>query len=152
MNQPPALLNSITDATTSARGRVVVSGSHGGLFPAAIASRAGVHAVIFNDAGIGFEQAGVAGVKALETSGMAAAAVDCQSAEIGAADDMLAHGVISYANQQAGGAGVMVGMAVQQAAGLMALASAPHAQLEQVPEARWDADFPGQASALLCVW
>lgn len=150
MDPAPLLLNSVTDADAAAHGRVVVSGSHGGLYPAAIASRARVHAVIFNDAGIGFEQAGIAGVRALDSCGMAAAAVDCHSAEIGSAMDALANGVISFANDPARAAGVTAGMTARDAAALLARAPAPHAQLDPVAEARWDHDRPGKP-ALLCL-
>ena len=51
----------------------MITGSHGGLYPAAIASKWQMRAVIFNDAGMGLENAGVAGVMALENIGMAAA-------------------------------------------------------------------------------
>lgn len=151
MDHTPLLLNSITDAAATARGRVVVSGSHGGLYPAAIASGAGVHAVIFNDAGIGFEQAGVAGIRAVSRCGMAAAAVDCMSAEIGSADDMLAHGVISFANDCARSAGVTVGMPTTDAVSLLAKAPGNHTQMDPVPEARWNTHLPDQPAAILCV-
>lgn len=151
MNSPPILLNSITDAGPSARGRVVVSGSHGGLYPAAIASGAGVHAVIFNDAGIGFEQAGVAGIQALNACGMAAAVVDCMSAEIGSAEDMAGHGIISFANEYALLANVRIGMTVDKAVDLLAKAPHPQSQLNPFPEARWQEHLPGQPVAILCV-
>ena len=57
----PHFLDSITDANAESRGRLVVSGSHGGIYPASVASRWDIQAVLFNDAGIGFEDAGVAG-------------------------------------------------------------------------------------------
>jgi len=150
MDHAPLLLNSITDADASAQGQVAVSGSHGGMYPAAIASRARVHAVIFNDAGIGFEQAGIAGVRALDSVGMAAASVDCHSAEIGSATDALNNGVISYANDHARLVGVAIGMAARDATPLLAASPAPHAQLAPVAEARWDQDRPGK-TALLCL-
>jgi len=150
MDHALLLLNSITDADASAHGRVAVSGSHGGMYPAAIASRAGVQAVIFNDAGIGFEQAGIAGIRALDSCGMAAAAVDCHSAEIGSATETLNNGVISFANTAARLAGVSPGMTARDAAGLLAMAPAPQSQLAPVPEARWDQDRVGR-TALLCV-
>ena len=150
MDQTALLLNSITDADTSACGRVVVSGSHGGMYPAAIASRAGLHAVIFNDAGIGFQQAGIAGVRALDSCGMAAAAVACHSAEIGSATDALDNGMISFANDHARLAGVRPDMAAQDAVALLSQAPAPHGQLAPVPEARWDQERT-EGSALLCV-
>ncbi|MEL7000507.1 MAG: hypothetical protein AAFP68_19830, partial [Pseudomonadota bacterium] len=103
------LLNSITDAGPDAAGAVIVSGSHGGLYPAVVASRAGARAVIFNDAGGG---AGTAGVDALARVGMAAAAVDCFSALIGSAEDMVANGVMSHVNRIAADLGLSAGRSV----------------------------------------
>jgi len=150
MKQAPLLLDSITDADATARGCVVVSGSHGGVYPAAIASRAGVRAVVFNDAGIGFEQAGVVGVRALDSCAMAAAAVSCSSAEIGSASDALAHGVISFANEHATQIGVVPGMAAWDAVACLDAAPAPRGQLDGVAEARWDEPLPG-GPKVLCV-
>jgi len=151
MELAPLLLNSITDVDASARGRIVLSGSHGGLYPAAIASHAGVRAVVFNDAGIGFEQAGVAGIRALGRCGMAAAAVDCMSSEIGVAIDMRTHGVISFANEVALAIGVRVGMYVFDALALLDGAAEPHGQMGPVTEARWDEELGPETEPLLCV-
>ena len=46
--------------------RWVVSGSHGGRYPGYLADRAAVRAVIFNDAGVGREGAGIASLADLE--------------------------------------------------------------------------------------
>lgn len=135
------LLDSITDADALAKGRVVVCGSHGGMYPAAVASGAGVGAVIFNDAGEGLERAGVAGVLALESTGMAAAVVDCNSCHIGSARDTLARGVISVANDIAAGLGVMPGTLVAQAVALLQAAPAPFDQLQPVRESRQEIEF-----------
>lgn len=136
MSKLPLLLDSITDAGDDAAGKIVVSGSHGGLYPAAIASQAQVLAVLFNDAGIGLNQAGVAGVMALADTGMAAAAVDCQSCYIGAADDMWDRGRISVTNEVAEMLGVCKGMAVADACVLLKTAPVPTSQLPAVNEAR----------------
>jgi hypothetical protein len=136
MANDPILLDSITDATEAARGCVVICGSHGGLYPGAIASRAGVRAVLFNDAGIGLDRAGVAGVLALQSTGMAAAAVDCQSCHIGSASDSAARGIISVANTLAQSLGVIPDLSARQAADLMAHAPMPKSQLPPVNEAR----------------
>jgi pimeloyl-ACP methyl ester carboxylesterase len=87
----PALLtaDSVTELDARHRGTVLVAGSHGGRIAAYYASRAGVHAVVLNDAGTGKEDAGVAGVAALESIGMAAAAADCATARIGDGADTL---------------------------------------------------------------
>lgn len=132
----PLLLDSITDAGTRARGRVVVTGSHGGLYAGALASRAGARAAIFNDAGIGLERAGVAGVMAADALGMAAAAADCMSCLIGSARDMMAAGVISVVNETAAALGVRPGATVREAAALMAAAAAPARVADPAEEAR----------------
>jgi len=145
------LLDSITDLDGSGQGAIVVSGSHGGLYPAAVASRGGVRGVIFNDAGRGFEDAGIAGVQALAGVGMAAAANDCMSAEIGSANDSLDNGVISYANVIAANLGVRAGMTVRRATALMGAAVQPFQTLPPVPEARWDETPDGWRRPVLCV-
>jgi hypothetical protein len=136
MANEPILLDSITDATDAAQDGVVICGSHGGLYPGAIASRAGVRAVLFNDAGIGLDRAGVAGVLALENTGMAAAAFDGQSCHIGSASDSAARGIISVANALAIDLGIKPGMSARQATDLLARAPTPHSHLPPVDEAR----------------
>lgn len=110
------VLDSITLADASAAGAVVVAASHGGLYAAALAARAGVRAVILSDAGIGCEGAGVAGVEALADHGFAAAAADAASCRIGDGADMMAHGRISVVNPLAAALGVAPGDAVAAAA------------------------------------
>lgn len=143
------LLNSITDATNATVGKIVISGSHGGLYPAAVASKVRARAVLFNDAGIGLQQAGVAGVLALADVGMAAAAVDCNSCHIGSATDTLERGVISTVNQVACELGVQVGMAAQEAIALFEGAAQPLSQLAPQPESRKTADVNEQQIELL---
>jgi hypothetical protein len=142
-------LNSITDAKADAQGKVAVCGSHGGLYAAATASRAGLLAVILNDAGRGLRDAGIAGVKALADVGMAACAVDCMSAEIGSAQDMLETGVISYANPVAAALGVTPQQTVPEALDCLAKAGMPAGMLDEVPEARWEETLFG--TPVLCV-
>jgi len=143
MSDQPLLLDSITDAGLQARGAVVVCGSHGGIYPAAVASQAGVRAVLFNDAGIGLDRAGVAGVMALDDVGMAAASVDCQSCRIGSAADSLARGIISAVNSVAQNLGITPGMSARAAADLLAQAPDPFATLPPVPEARQSVQLGG---------
>jgi hypothetical protein len=112
-------------------GKVLVAGSHGGVVAAYYAAQAGVRAVIFNDAGIGKDEAGVAGLAALEAIGMAAAAVGHASARIGDGEDMLARGVISRANGPALGCGVALGMRCADAA--LRLCAAPLAVAAGLP-------------------
>jgi len=67
--------DSITRVGAEANGAVVVNGSHGGLYAAYLAAKLGVAAAIFNDAGIGRDRAGIAGVDYLAELGVPAAAV-----------------------------------------------------------------------------
>ena len=136
MAHQPLLLDSITDANARARGRVVICGSHGGLYPAAIASGAGVRAVMFNDAGIGLERAGVAGVLALADTGTAALALDCQSCHIGSARDAERRGGVSVVNSVAHSLGIDAGMSAGKAASLLAMAPPPKSVLPRISEAR----------------
>ncbi len=118
-------LNSITDVSAADEGQIAISGSHGGIYPAGVASAAGLRAVIFNDAGIGFEQAGVGGVLALDQLGMAAAALDCMTCLIGSADDGLINGIVSVVNKTARRLGVHVGMSASDAGKTLDAAAQP---------------------------
>ena len=135
----PALLtaDSVTELDARHRGAVLVAGSHGGRIAAYYASRAGVHAVILNDAGIGKEDAGVAGIAALESVGMAAAAADCATARIGDGADTLARGVVSRVNALAAACGVVPGMPVRDAAVRMTQAPQPRGVLDSPGEGRF---------------
>lgn len=105
----PILMDTITKAGPEARGRVVVTGSHGGLLPGRYAVNAGMRGVIFNDAGVGKDRAGVAGLDLCDAFDMPAAAVSHASARIGHADEMLREGVVSTVNKTAAGLGISVG-------------------------------------------
>ncbi len=145
----PLLLNSITDAGPKTRDQVVVTGSHGGVYAAYLASKAGVRACIFNDAGIGYENAGVAGMTALDDVGMAAAAVDCRAARIGDAQDMMDRGIISAANRRAAALGAAVGVACREAASALMNAPPPTATMAGVDEARSEIDRPNCGNILV---
>ncbi len=135
----PGLLtaDSVTELQARHRGAVLVAGSHGGRLAAYYASRAGVHAVILNDAGLGKEGAGVAGIAALEAVGMAAAAADCATARIGDGADTLGRGVVSRVNALAAACGVVPGMPVRDAAVLLARAPTPRGTLASPGEGRF---------------
>jgi hypothetical protein len=132
----PLLLDSITTADATAAGRVVVSGSHGGRYPAWLAARAGVRAIVLNDAGFGLEDAGVAGLAALGALGVAGAAADHGSARIGDAGDALARGRVSFANAPAAALGVVAGQPVTEAAARLAAAPVVDATGFSAEEAR----------------
>jgi hypothetical protein len=108
-------------------GKVLVAGSHGGIIAACLGARAGAHALILNDAGVGRDRAGIGGLAWLDRIGMAAATVDCMSARIGDGEDMLRRGVISHANAYASRVGVIAGQSCREAAARLREALEPRA-------------------------
>lgn len=129
-------LGSITDVLPHHAGSVAVCGSHGGLFPAALASQAGLCGAIFNDAGRGLDDAGVAGVMNLAQAGFAAAAADYMSCQIGSAEDMMVNGVISTVNSVAAELGLESGQSVSHAGSLLQHCVCPASRLPAVAEKR----------------
>jgi hypothetical protein len=108
------VFDSITQLDASARGRVVVCGSHGALYPAWLAANARVRGVVFNDAALGKHSAGIAGVAWLAGLGIAACAVDYRSARIGDGADTLASGKVSMVNDVAASHGCVPGHTCRQ--------------------------------------
>ena len=128
---------SVTELGDEVRGAVLVAGSHGGLIASYLGAKAGAHALILNDAGIGLDEAGVAGLPWLDAIGMAAATVSHTSARIGDGADSLARGVISRVNAHAARAGVASGMSARTAAEKLRNAAAPFAAPPPYAEGRW---------------
>ena len=96
-------------------GDLLVSGSHAGLSAAqfVIDHPERPLLVLFNDAGIGKDDAGVAGLATLQHHGVATAAYSHRSARIGEASDGLAHGIITRANPLAAAMGIEAGDRVE---------------------------------------
>lgn len=135
----PGLLvvDSATRLDAHARGEVAVCGSHGGLYAAWLAARAGLRGVILNDAGIGRHSAGVAGIAWLGGLGIAACAVDFSSARIADAADMLASGRVSVVNDIAAIEGCLPGQTCRQAAQcLLEKARAVEVEVPEIGETR----------------
>ncbi|HOY35709.1 MAG TPA: hypothetical protein PLG32_11250 [Piscinibacter sp.] len=107
---PPLLVDSITEAIGTGTGRVVVSGSHGGISAGRFALQAGVRLAVFNDAGVGRDRAGVAGLDLLQAQGIAACTVSHDSARIGESASTFECGVISHANAAAAAMGAAAGL------------------------------------------
>ncbi|MBM3569694.1 MAG: hypothetical protein FJX46_13190 [Alphaproteobacteria bacterium] len=97
-------------------GQVVLTGSHGALLggkpETAIAQP--VRACLFNDAGIGIDQAGVSRLPALDGRGIAAATLDAVSCRIGDARSAWEDGVVSRVNRAAEAMGARVGMTTKE--------------------------------------
>jgi hypothetical protein len=130
--------HSVTKLGAEVAGAVLVTGSHGGLIAGFLAAKAQLRAVILNDAGVGLDGAGIAGLHYLQELGMAAAAVDCMSARIGDGEDILARGIISHSNELALGLGVVPGLACSEAAERLTEAT----PFVNAPPARLEARFP----------
>jgi hypothetical protein len=120
--RPLRLVDSITELGPQDAGCVAVSGSHGGLSSARYAQAARPWLSVFNDAGVGKDEAGIAGLTALQQAGLAALAVSHLSACIGQADSTLRDGVVSYLNAAALALGFVCGQPLKaQLAGWVAL-------------------------------
>jgi len=115
---PPevVLADTATKLGAGAAGGVIVTGSHGGRYAAYLTLKAHPRAVIHNDAGVGKDQAGIAAIAMAQALGVAAATLSHASCRIGDAADMMARGVVSYANASALALGVARGMAAREAA------------------------------------
>lgn len=129
---PVVVADSVTTLPGDATGAVLVTGSHGGLYPAAVAARARPAALVFHDAGIGLERAGVAALDVFDRHERPAVAIGHRTARIGSVDDMMARGRVSAANAAAARAGVAAGMAAREA--VARLAAAGFGPLEDPPE------------------
>ena len=102
------LLDSIALITSEMADGVVVTGSHGGTSAASIILTLPhkPHAVFFNDAGIGKDDAGIAALALMQEVGVIAAVYAHNSARIGDANDGWCNGVITRCNALAQTSGV----------------------------------------------
>ncbi|EDP66844.1 hypothetical protein BAL199_17323 [alpha proteobacterium BAL199] len=139
MGETPAgviAADTVTRPTEAWKGAVLVAGSHGGIYAAYCAVKAGVRGVILNDAGIGKDKAGIGGGAYCDELGIPYAAIDTMSARIGNGGDMVARGVISTANRTATALGVHPGMSCSAAADAMTRAALSTRPVPAYTEAR----------------
>ena len=128
---------SATQLAAEVRGAVLVVGSHGRIVAAHLAATAGARAVIFNDAGVGKDAGGIAGLAYLDRIGTAAATVAHASARIGDGADALERGVVSHANAAAAALGVIAGMRCGEAAERLRDARPAHSAPPPYSEGRY---------------
>jgi len=111
---PPAVwaLDSASAVGPEHVGTIVVTGSHGGLLGGRpeTALKYDALAALFNDAGIGIDEAGVTRLPALDSRGIAAATVTAASARIGNARSTYEDGILSRVNSRAAGLGIAPGV------------------------------------------
>lgn len=103
------VVDSITELGPADAGCVAVSGSHGGISSARYALAARPLLSVFNDAGVGKDDAGIAALGLLQSNGLAACTVGHASARIGDAHSTLDDGIISHVNAGAAALGVRAG-------------------------------------------
>ncbi len=111
-----AILDSAAELAGAHAGRVVITGSHGGVSAARYALAARPRLCFFNDAGEGKDGAGISALALLESHGLAAACYGHLSARIGDARDAFGNGKVTRVNGLAEGLGVLPGMSVVEAA------------------------------------
>lgn len=114
---PVVLVDSAALVRPEDAGRVVVTGSHGGVVrhradrPLAVTAQL----ALFSDAGVGKDGAGLSRLPVLALQGVPAATASVESAGIGSARMIYDHGVLSHANSPAAALGIMAGMTVRDA-------------------------------------
>lgn len=144
------LAPTVTVLPSGAAGSVVVTASHGGLYPGYLVLAARARAAIFNDAGFGKERAGVGALDLLAKNEIAAAAVAHTSCRVGDAEDMIAHGVISAVNSVAAACGVVQSMSCAEAASKLDLAPLSQSRyVNAVEERRSSFDISHQRRRVL---
>jgi hypothetical protein len=102
-------LDSLSMADGRDAGRVLATGSHGGVPAGETALGVKPALALFNDAGFGADRAGVAGLSILDRADIASATVAALSARIGDGRSTLTDGVLSEVNQAAYRLGARVG-------------------------------------------
>ena len=143
MRKAPVVLDSVTHLKAEHAGAAGLCASHGGRYAAYYAAKMGIGAVILCDAGIGREQAGIAGLALLEALSVPAATFSNRSARIGDGQDALARGVLSFVNGPAAALGLAPGMACREALAKLAAADLTAApQPPEIAEARVTVSAP----------
>lgn len=145
------LADSATKLFDEHRGQVVICGSHGGVYPAYLAARAGLRAVILNDAGVGLDRAGLGCLDYCNGLGMAAATCCHDSARIGDALDMAARGRISHVNRIAADLGCAPGDRLSDTAERLRRAAWRAWDAPAYEEARVVMADDGRAPHLICL-
>ncbi len=151
MNDLISLVNSANYIGKEHRGRVVVCGSHGGVYCAAKAIFYQVRGIILHDAGFCLDNAGVAVLDYCQPHLVPAAVVDSDTAYIGNVEHTYANGIISACNAEAVRLGVAPGMKCADAAELLVAASPKWMPVEQVAEHRHEHALEEGWEKIVCI-
>ena len=109
-------LNSASLVLPEHKDSIVITGSHGGLLGGRpeTALKYDVLGALYNDAGIGKDEAGISRLPALDARGIAAATVSAASARIGDARSTYEDGIISRVNARAAALGLREGISARE--------------------------------------
>jgi len=114
ISEPPQVwaLDSASLVLPEHKNAIVVTGSHGGLLGGKpdTALKYDVLGALYNDAGIGKDEAGISRLPALDARGIAAATVSAASARIGDARSTYEDGIVSRINMRAAAFGLREGI------------------------------------------
>ena len=143
--------DSVVILPATAKGAVLLTGSHGGRYAGSVALAAGVRAAVFHDAGLGLDEAGIASLSLFDGLGVPAAAVGHETARIGHAQDMLARGRLTRVNGAARTLGLRPGMACVDALNLLENAGASGYNPPRAAEARSTLEMPNASRAVVLV-
>ena len=113
---------SVSFATAENAGQVICAGPHTGSVTGSYVTSCSfpVAGIICNDAGVGKDRSGIAGLESMNQAGIPAASVAAMSARIGSGMSTYEHGIISHCNAVArGGWGVQPGQTAKGACCLL---------------------------------
>lgn len=146
------VLDSVTHLEAKHHGAVAYCGSHAGIYAAYYAASKGIAAVILNDAGIGRERAGVAGLALLAKIGVPGAAISHLSARIGDGQDGITRGVLTTVNEPASRLGLKAGQSCSEALALLHKAAPkPSPKPAAIEESRFEVPGAGQGAVKVVV-
>lgn len=98
---------------------IIITGSHGGVNACEYMGNMKIKGMVSNDAGIGKNEAGIAGMKALDKYDIPAVAVATMSAKIGNGTSTYEQGKVSATNELAKKLGISEGISAREAADIM---------------------------------
>ena len=131
------IADTVTKLDSRTTGRVLIAGSHGGVYAGWEAACAGVRAVILHDAGVGLDRAGIGALDWLQELEIAAATVDYRSAIIGNGQSMASAGTISFVNDVASSLGCRPDQSTMDCANALLVAPISSKRIPTHDEARF---------------
>lgn len=113
------IVDTSSDVDQSNNMDIIITGSHGGINACEYMGNMKIKGMVSNDAGIGKNEAGIAGMKALDKYDIPAVAVATMSAKIGNGTSTYEQGRLSATNELAKKLGISEGMSAREAADIM---------------------------------